>query len=210
MSITQSQLALLNITYRGAPFGPSVPVPTAISAGSAFFMVDFGVAYAGLATVGYTQYAVDGVTTIARTTTGVEDFGQGCYGVSVALDSLTAVIKWDTGGGSPVYSHQSILQDLLAQSYLDAAISTRLATAGYTAPPSATDNADAVLLRNWASILSAVPDRSALNALRWLRNKWAITGGVLTVTKEDDVTAAWTAVMTSDAAADNITGGDPA
>lgn len=78
-----------------------------------------------------------------------------------------------------------------------------------TNAPSAIDNADALLLRDWTAVVGAVPARSALNALRWLRNKWFIVAGVLTVTKEDDTTTAWTAAMTSDAAADNITGGDP-
>lgn len=51
--------------------------------------------------------------------------------------------------------------------------------------------------------------RSALNALRFLRNKWSVAGGTLTVTKENDTTSAWTAAVTSDAAADPITGSDP-
>lgn len=117
--------------------------------------------------------------------------------------------------------------------YLDAAISTRLATSGYTAPlsaagtrtalgltsanldtqldaiPTATENADALLNRD----MSAVNDtnsRSPLNALRHIRNKWSVSGTTLTVTKEDDTTSAWTSTLSTNAAADPITGSDPA
>jgi len=47
-------------------------------------------------------------------------------------------------------------------------------------------------------------------ALRFLRNKWAVATGTLTVYKEDDSTESWTATVTTDAAANPITGNDPA
>lgn len=75
--------------------------------------------------------------------------------------------------------------------------------------PTATENADALLNRD----MSAVSDtnaRSPLNALRFLRNKWSVAGTTLTVTEEDDTTAAWTATVTADSGADPITGSDPA
>lgn len=81
--------------------------------------------------------------------------------------------------------------------------------ADIAALPTATENADALLNRD----MSAVSDtnaRSPLNALRFLRNKWSAPAGTLTVTKEDDTTTAWTSALTSDAAANPITGSDPA
>ena len=69
--------------------------------------------------------------------------------------------------------------------------------------------ADAILNRD----LSAVSDtnaRTLLNAARFLRNKWSVSGTTLTVTKEDDTTSAWTATVSVDANADPITGNDPA
>jgi hypothetical protein len=75
--------------------------------------------------------------------------------------------------------------------------------------PTATQNADALLNRD----MSAVSDtnaRSPLNALRFLRNKWSMSGSTLTVTKENDSTSAWTATVTTDAAAVPIVGNDPA
>lgn len=77
-------------------------------------------------------------------------------------------------------------------------------------PPTAIENADALLTRDWTAIVGAVPARCALNALRWLRNRWTAIGNVLTVTEEDDTTVAWTAQLTTDANANPTTGSDPA
>ena len=69
--------------------------------------------------------------------------------------------------------------------------------------------ADALLNRD----MSAVSDtnaRSPLNALRYLRNKWSVSGSTLTITKEDDSTSAWTSTLTLDSAADPVTASDPA
>lgn len=52
--------------------------------------------------------------------------------------------------------------------------------------------------------------RSVLNALRFLRNKWTVSGSDLIVYKEDDTTQAWTAALTSSSSASPITGTDPA
>lgn len=117
--------------------------------------------------------------------------------------------------------------------YLDAAISTRLATSGYTAPlsaagtrtalglaganldtqleaiPTATENADALLNRDMSAV-SDTNSRSPLNALRHIRNKWSVSGTTLIVAKEDDTTTAWTSTLSTSAGADPITGSDPA
>lgn len=74
--------------------------------------------------------------------------------------------------------------------------------------PTATQNADALLNRD----MSAVSDtnaRSPLNALRFLRNKWDISGTALTVKKEDDATTAWSATVTAAPGADPVSGSDP-
>lgn len=74
--------------------------------------------------------------------------------------------------------------------------------------PTATQNADALLKRDMSAV-TGESSRSLLNALRFIRNKWTVVAGVLTVYKEDDVTSAWTGNVTSDAAADPITANDP-
>jgi len=68
--------------------------------------------------------------------------------------------------------------------------------------------ADAALKRDWTAVTGEA-SRSSLNALRILRNKWSVAAGTLTVTKEDDAATAYTAAVTSDAAAEPITAVDP-
>jgi hypothetical protein len=70
--------------------------------------------------------------------------------------------------------------------------------------------ADAILTRDWTQI-ATWPARCLLQGLRLLRNKWSIspTTGVLTVTTEDDATAAWQMNTTSQAGADPIVGQTP-
>jgi hypothetical protein len=69
--------------------------------------------------------------------------------------------------------------------------------------------ADATLTRDMSSV-TGESARSLLNAIRFLRNKWTITGATLSVKKEDDSTEAWNAALSTDAAAIPITGNDPA
>jgi hypothetical protein len=66
---------------------------------------------------------------------------------------------------------------------------------------------DAALVRDWTSV-GAAAARSTFNALRFLRNKWSIAGGTLTVTKEDDTTSAWTGAVTT-AASNPVDSIDP-
>lgn len=52
--------------------------------------------------------------------------------------------------------------------------------------------------------------RTPRQALRFLRNKWDITAGTLTVTKENDSTTSWTSTVTTDALASPVIANDPA
>lgn len=72
--------------------------------------------------------------------------------------------------------------------------------------------ADALLDRNMATGTdSGAPTiRTVRQALRQLRNKWSISAGTLTVTKEDDTTASWTSTIGTDAAAIPVISSDPA
>lgn len=71
--------------------------------------------------------------------------------------------------------------------------------------------ADAILLRDWTAITEGTPTRNALNALRFLRNKWEIVGSppYLYVKKEDDSTDAWDSALTTSASTDVVTSSDP-
>lgn len=67
---------------------------------------------------------------------------------------------------------------------------------------------DALLKRDFAAITGEAA-RSMINALRFLRNKWSLSGATLTVTKEDDAATAWTSTVTTSGAAQPITSNDP-
>ena len=67
--------------------------------------------------------------------------------------------------------------------------------------------ADALLKRDWTAVTGEA-SRSALNALRFLRNKFVISSGTLSVKEEDDTTEAWNATVTT-GARDAITEVDP-
>lgn len=104
---------------------------------------------------------------------------------------------------------------------LDAAITTRMASFTYTAPPStndiwtfsprtltsgaapsATTIADAVLNRKLDSTgdgTDTLNERTVRSALRAMRNKVSVASGVMTVSKEDDSTTAWSATLSNTA-----------
>lgn len=66
-----------------------------------------------------------------------------------------------------------------------------------------------ILLGLDMATITTEASRSPLNALRFLRNKWSLTGDTLTVCKEDDTAAAWTAVVTTSENASPIVATDP-
>ena len=76
-----------------------------------YLTADFGEDFAGLGTVGYTLIDGAGGDAQARTTTGVVDLGDGAYGVEVdvaSVASTTRLVKWDTGGGTPIFAHEDL------------------------------------------------------------------------------------------------------
>jgi hypothetical protein len=75
--------------------------------------------------------------------------------------------------------------------------------------PTAVQNADVLLNRDFSAV-SDTNARTLLNAARFLRNKFSISESTLTVTKENDTTAAWTSTLTTSASAEPVTGSDPA
>ena len=83
----------------------------------------------------------------------------------------------------------------LVNTNLDATVSSRLASAGYTVPPTTAENADKLLGRNVAG--GADGTRTVSEALYVLRNKTAIAAGTLTVYGTDDATPAFTAAITT-------------
>jgi len=78
--------------------------------------------------------------------------------------------------------------------------------------PTAVEIADTLLDRDMSTGTDSGSStvRTVRQALRFLRNKWSISGTTLTVTKENDTTASWTAQVAGTAGADPITSSDPA
>lgn len=75
--------------------------------------------------------------------------------------------------------------------------------------PTALQMADAVLTRDWMVVAGPPPAYSVWNALRHLRNAWALVAGTppqLHVKTEDGSTDAWVRNVTTDTAAQPITG----
>jgi hypothetical protein len=73
----------------------------------------------GLAgTIGITLLNPDGTTHTIRTTAGIYEIAGGCYGKEITFpDKWSGSLKWDTGGGSPVYAtedygNQGIVNDM--------------------------------------------------------------------------------------------------
>lgn len=100
---------------------------------------------------------------------------------------------------------------------LDAAVSSRMATyaqpAGFLAAtfpaaiPTANENADALIARNIEGGSST--GRTVAQALAFLRNKWSVSGGTLTVYAADDSATSWTAAVTQ-TAGNPVSAVDPA
>lgn len=80
---------------------------------------------------------------------------------------------------------------------------------GYSLTAGERTSISEALLKLDFSTVTGEASRSLLNAVRFLRNRWFISGATLTVTKEDDSTTAFTASVTTSASANPITGTDP-
>jgi hypothetical protein len=78
--------------------------------------------------------------------------------------------------------------------------------------PTAVAVADALLDRDMSTGTDSGSStvRTVRQALRFLRNKWSVSGTTLTITKENDATASWTSQIAGTAGADPITSSDPA
>ena len=137
------------------------------------------------------------ITTTTNLTTNNDKTG---YGLSAA--AVQAVWDAATTALTTVGSAGKLVVD-----NLNATVSSRLASASYTTPPTAVENADSLLARNVSGGSSA--GRTVKQALHLLRNRTNIAAGTLTVYDVDDITASFTAAVTT-TAGDPISQIDPA
>ncbi len=85
-------------------------------------------------------------------------------------------------------------------------------TAASLATDAGNEIADALLNRDMSTGTDSgsTTVRTVRQALRFLRNKWSISGSTITVTKEDDSTASWTGAISTDSAQNPVSGINPA
>lgn len=203
----------ITISKNGGAFGnPAAGATNATAISSGFYYFDLGTGDTG--TFGPLAW---------RGAEGTIDDAGDVYEVSNATNAgFSALPNAAAGaaGGLPVSAGGSLALDTLL-GRLDVAVSTRLAGASYTAPLDAagirsalgmstsnlpTEAADALIGRNIAGGSSS--GRTVKEALYFLRNKWTIAGGTLTVYGTDDTTSAWTASVTQ-TAGDPVSASDP-
>jgi hypothetical protein len=139
----------------------------------------------GLSDIGYQFFYADETPCGARITTGIVDAGGGWYSVNNPVIPDTAgSVRWNSAGTPAA----------VAREYF-----TPVAV-------NATVIAEEILKHDW-TLVSGEADESVLNALRSMRNKWAIdVDGTLTVYKEDGSTVAWTRSIASDRTAAPVIG----
>lgn len=158
-------------------------------------------------------------TTPADPTVGIMDtIRDAVLAVKASTDNLPA----DPADASDIAASFSTVNGTLAtiSGYIDtevAAIKAKTdlipaAPAAVGDIPTAIQNADALLARDIGSGTGAgtTNERTVRAALRFVRNRWAVSGGSLTVYKEDDATVAWSGPVSTNPSAEPITGIDPA
>lgn len=115
-----------------------------------------------------------------------------------------------TAAGGQLQTVDANIDSILADTGTDGVVVAAASKTGYALTSAEHTNiADELLTRDWTAVTGEAA-RSVLNALRFLRNKWSIAAGTLTVCEEDDSTPAWTSSLTDDSGADPITASDPA
>jgi hypothetical protein len=144
-------------------------------------------------------------TTVGSTGASLNNAGSGASAADIADAVLDEALADHVGAGSL----SKAVSDILADTGTDGVVVAAASKTGYALTTAEHTNiADALLKRDWTSVTGEAA-RSVLNALRFLRNKVSIASSTMTVTKEDDSTEAWTAAVTTDAAADPVTAVDP-
>ncbi len=160
--------------------------------------------------IGASELATDAVNEIAAgvwdlATSGhttASTFGAAMVAAGAAGDPWTTALPGAYGSNSAGF---------LLGTYLDVLVSSRLATAGYTVPPTTAAVADRMLGRNLAG--GSDGGRTVAEALAASRNRVAFdvpSSGQFTVFADDDATPLWTGTYSTDAGAAPVTGLNPA
>lgn len=190
----------------GAPAGASVSADVAaVKAETALIVEDTGTTLPAALT------AIDDFidTEVAAIKAKTDNLPSDPADQSAVEDAITAATS-GLATAANLAVVDTVVDSILADTGTDGVVVAAGSKTGYALTSTEHTNiADAILKRDWTAVTGEA-SRSLLNSLRFLRNKWSVSGSTLTVTKEDDATTAWTATLNTDAAADPITGSDPA
>jgi hypothetical protein len=173
--------------------------------------VDWGNVGSPTTTVGLTGTTISSAQVVASVSGAVGSVTGSVASVSGAVGSVTGNV-----GGNVVGSVASVTGAVgsVTGNVGGNVVGSVGSVTGAVALTSAERNsvADAILDRNMTTGTDSGSSsvRTVRQALRFLRNKWQITSGTLTVYKEDDSTSSWTSTLTGTAGADPITTSDPA
>lgn len=155
---------------------------------------------------------VNGGASAAKNSGGGTHRVNGVYGVTFdATDTATVgemEVSVVVSGALPVFDKFYVVEAAVFDAFFAASATNAVALTS----SERTAVADALLDRDMSTGTdSGSPTvRTVRQALRFLRNKWDIAAGTLTVKKEDDTTTSWTAAVSTDAAAEPVIGSDPA
>jgi hypothetical protein len=132
--------------------------------------------------------------------------------ILAAVDTEVAAIKAKTDNLPASPAAVGSAMTLESGAITAAVVATGAIDADALATDAVTEIADGILNRDMSTGTDSgsATVRTPRQALRFLRNKWSVSGTTLTVTKEDDATASWTAEVTTDALANPIIASDPA
>ncbi len=148
------------------------------------------------------KLVANGAASANKNSGGATHRVNGIYGVTFDATDTAAVgeleVSVNVSGALIVFDTFTVVEEVVYDA---------LYAASATGVPTGNENADALLARNVAGGSSS--GRLVKEALYFLRNKWTVATGTLTVYQTDDTTSAWTASVSSDASADPIVGNDP-
>ncbi len=213
VSTTTAQLGVNTVKYNNQTAVtdgnnyPSVNIVdiagSASTGGSGFVGIDWAQIANKTSVVDLTQTIISQVSGSVQSVTG--NVAGSVGSVTGAVGSVTGAVGSVTGnvGGNVTGSVGSVA----AGGISTASFVANAITSAVVDPSQDEAAADALLNRNIAG--GSNTGRLVKEALYFLRNKWALATGTLTVYQVDDTTPAWTAAVGTDAAAIPIISNDP-
>jgi hypothetical protein len=184
LSVSSGLVTLAGVTHTGAVIPTVTTTTTATNVTTVNGLAANVITAASIAADAITDAKVAADVTIASVTGAVGSVTGAVGSVTGAVGSVTAAVTVGTNNDKTGYALTSGERTSVADAILDRDMST------------GSDSGSSTV-------------RTMRQALRFLRNKFAIVAGTLTVYKEDDTTASWTAAITT-TAGNPVSSSDPA